>query len=116
MRCARHVHRRWYVDLFGGAVSMLTVYQAAYADDGISRDFHVGSEVAILGVTVFLLGLGKLPVISRIFRVAHTLNDRTRTSLCRTSVRSLWSQPSIPCVSDTLLRFLVRRSICARHW
>ena len=48
---------------------MLTVYQAAYADDGISRDFHVGSEVAILGVTVFLLGLGKSTVIYRAFFV-----------------------------------------------
>ena len=36
--------------------------QAVYADDGIVRDFHVSQEVAILGVTLFILGLGQGPL------------------------------------------------------
>lgn len=37
-----------------------TIYQAAFAETGVSRDLHVGSEVAILGVSMFVLGLGML--------------------------------------------------------
>ena len=34
--------------------------QASFAEDGIAETFHIGSEVAILGVSLFVLGLGVL--------------------------------------------------------
>ena len=37
-----------------------TISQAAFAETGVSRDLRVGSEVAILGVSMFVLGLGML--------------------------------------------------------
>lgn len=33
--------------------------QAAFAEAGVSHDLHVGKEVSILGITLFVLGLGK---------------------------------------------------------
>ena len=37
---------------------LLTRYQPAFAELGISRAFHVSREVAILGITVYVVGLG----------------------------------------------------------
>ena len=37
--------------------------KAAFAEEGIMRDLHVSQEVAILGVSLFVLGLGELPFI-----------------------------------------------------
>lgn len=34
--------------------------KAAFAEGGISRDLHVSKEVAILGVSIYAVGLGEL--------------------------------------------------------
>lgn len=41
------------------------VPQAAFAETGVRRDLNVGSEVAILGVSLFVLGLGesRIPIL-----------------------------------------------------
>lgn len=38
--------------------------QAAFAEGGVSRDFHVSKEVSILGVSLFVLGLGIGPLVA----------------------------------------------------
>ncbi len=42
----------------------LAALQAAFAEGGISRQFHVSKEVAILGVSLFVLGLGLGPLVA----------------------------------------------------
>ena len=39
-------------------------FQAAFAEEGISRQFHVSKEVTILGVSLFVLGLGLGPLVA----------------------------------------------------
>ncbi|KAF7798663.1 hypothetical protein EIP86_009887 [Pleurotus ostreatoroseus] len=56
------VWRKWIiieVVCMGALCSTCASSMAAYADDGIAATFHVGTEVAVLGVTTFLVGLGK---------------------------------------------------------
>ena len=38
--------------------------QAAFAEGGIVREFHVGKEVAVLGVSLYVFGLGKNAFLS----------------------------------------------------
>ena len=42
----------------------LAALQAAFAEGGVSRQFQVSKEVAILGVSLFVLGLGLGPLIA----------------------------------------------------
>ena len=37
--------------------------QAAFAEGGLIETFHVGKEVTILGVSLFVLGLGMGPLV-----------------------------------------------------
>ena len=39
-------------------------FQAAFAEEGISRQFHISKEVTILGVSLFVLGLGLGPLVA----------------------------------------------------
>ena len=41
--------------------------QAAFTEAGVSRDFHVSHEVSILGISLYVLGLGKFPPCLRTF-------------------------------------------------
>jgi hypothetical protein len=38
--------------------------QAAFTIDAVSRQFHVGKEVAILGISIYVMGLGTGPLFS----------------------------------------------------
>jgi hypothetical protein len=46
------------------ASARLAELQAAFVEGGISRQFHVSEEVAILGVSLFVLGLGLGPLVA----------------------------------------------------
>ena len=53
--------RKWAIVLVVSTSALCSTSassMAAYANAGIAKEFHVSEEVAILGVTVFLLGLG----------------------------------------------------------
>ncbi|SRR5260221_4008130 len=41
-----------------------TPSQAAFTIDAVSREFHVGKEVAILGISIYVMGLGTGPLFS----------------------------------------------------
>jgi len=45
-------------------VSYCRVRQAAFAEVPVARQFHVSQEVAILGVSLFVLGLGLGPLVA----------------------------------------------------
>ena len=46
------------------ARAYLTATQAAFAEGGISTQFRISKEVAILGVSLFVLGLGLGPLVA----------------------------------------------------
>jgi MFS family permease len=39
-------------------------FQAAFAEEAMGKQFHVGQEVTILGISLFLLGLGVGPLVA----------------------------------------------------
>jgi MFS family permease len=44
--------------------SLCFAWQAAFAEVPVAREFHVGKEAAILGVSLFVLGLGLGPLVA----------------------------------------------------
>jgi hypothetical protein len=64
--CASSMVRLWHsivsIVLMRGAPP--AALQAALAEGGISRQFHVSKEVTILGVSLFVLGLGLGPLVA----------------------------------------------------
>ncbi|KAJ3544006.1 hypothetical protein NM688_g5793 [Phlebia brevispora] len=60
------VWRKWLivsVICSGALCATCASSMAAFAETGVSRDLHVGSEVAILGVSLFVIGLGIGPLL-----------------------------------------------------
>ncbi|EKM59644.1 uncharacterized protein PHACADRAFT_137679 [Phanerochaete carnosa HHB-10118-sp] len=58
--------RKWlviFVISIGTLCATSASSMAAFAETGVSSTFHVGSEVAILGVSLFVLGLGLGPLL-----------------------------------------------------
>jgi len=53
---------------------------AAFTEAGVSRDFHVGSEVAILGISLFVQGLGLGPLLVGPLSEVYGRNIVYRTS------------------------------------
>lgn len=47
--------------------------QAGFAEAGVSRDLHVGQEVAILGISLYVLGLGNSFTALCIFQIVLNL-------------------------------------------
>jgi MFS family permease len=55
-------------------------WQAAFAEVPIARQFHVSKEVAILGVSLFVLGLGLGPLVAGPMSEVHGRNMVYRVS------------------------------------
>ncbi len=59
--CASSMVRPWHN--YGRRIASSRIsFQAAFAEGGIGRQFHVSKEVTILGVSLFVLGLGLGPI------------------------------------------------------
>ncbi|KAI0301206.1 MFS general substrate transporter [Multifurca ochricompacta] len=58
--------RRWLAvaTISGSALCVTCASAAAFTIEGVSQQFHVGKEVAILGVSLYVLGLGTGPLFS----------------------------------------------------
>ncbi|TFY69956.1 hypothetical protein EVG20_g2924 [Dentipellis fragilis] len=62
----RSLLRRWLAVITISASSLCVTCAssaASFTEGGISRDFHVGKEVAILGISLFVMGLGVGPLV-----------------------------------------------------
>lgn len=66
-----------YSSYFRAGPLTVSVNQAALAEGGISRDLHVGSEVTILGISLFVLGLGE----SHFFDASEPNSDDDHTGI-----------------------------------
>ena len=58
--CHHYVRRKRRTNI----VPTRTAFQAAFAEEGISKQFHVSKEATILGVSLFVLGLGLGPLVA----------------------------------------------------
>lgn len=57
--------------------------QASFTEDGVAREFHVGREVAVLSISLFIVGLGLGPLVfgplsevygrNAVYKVSYTL-------------------------------------------
>lgn len=54
--------------------------QASFTETGISEDFHVGHEVSILGISLYVLGLGLGPLLIGPLSEVHGRNPIYRIS------------------------------------
>jgi hypothetical protein len=64
--CASSMVRLWhsFVNIVLTRGARPAALQAAFAEGGVSRQFHVSKEVTILGVSLFVLGLGLGPLVA----------------------------------------------------
>lgn len=89
--------------------------KASFAEAGVSRDLHVGQEVSILGISLFVLGLGKY-VLSHSYCFTTLTLSRYRTSTCWPAFGGPWAQSYLSCILPTLLRLFMACRLCSGYW
>ncbi|PSR73591.1 hypothetical protein PHLCEN_2v10510 [Hermanssonia centrifuga] len=75
--------RKWAIVITicsGALCATCASSMAAFAEAGVSHDLHVGKEVSILGITLFVLGLGLGPLLVGPLSEVHGRNIIYRTS------------------------------------
>lgn len=87
--------------------------QAAFTEQGAAQTFHVSHEVTILGISLFVVGLGTGPLLvgplselygtSNIIIQMHALKELGRQKYC------------IPNILRAILRLHISRGVCSQH-
>lgn len=75
--------RKWTIVLVicsGALCATCASSMASFTETGISQDFHVGHEVAILGISLYVLGLGIGPLLIGPLSEVHGRNPIYRIS------------------------------------
>ena len=88
--------------------------QAAFTEDGVSRDLHVGHEVTILAISLFVEGLGAS--YSRTIAYACSYSQRYWSTPRRTTIGIVWEKH---CLSGILFLLLGVNMGCRfppRYW
>ena len=94
--------------------------KAAFTEPGVGHALHVGHEVTILGVSLFVLGLGtslRRCVALWLFKVltSNLLIKRTRAFGNRTVVRDVRTGDGLSSFLSFLLRVHMASGICEQH-
>ncbi|KAH9053374.1 MFS general substrate transporter [Lactarius vividus] len=122
--------RRWLAVLCISTASICVTCassMAAFAEGGIGKQFHVGKEVTILGVSLFVLGLGLGPIVAAvylIFRFLAGYSGAAFLSLAGGSVSDMFSNSEVatPMAVYTVCPFLgpeigpVLSGFINQHW